>query len=466
MLKKVEHVAVIGAGPAGLTAAYELQQEGIAVTILEKRPVVGGLGATTTFEGRDGTYRFDFGGHRFITHNADLLRLVEELLGDDLLTAERRSVIRLGGRTYAYPLEVGNLLRNAPRSMLAGASMDLLVRLARGSRPPVRGDFASWTKAKFGPTLYRTFFEGYTAKLWGIDPAELSGDWADQRISLVDLKDVARRLLPGSQNGLRTYAHSYRYPRHGFGVIFERLAKRVVDGGATVRAGVTVTGLSETGGQIHRVETDQGPVDCDAVISTMPLPAMVALAGGICPLRFRGLRFFNMPMATENVSPYTWQYLSDPGIIATRLQEPKRRSPAMAPSGRTSLMLEIPCDPGDPLWTMPDDELFPLVCKDLASLGIDPGLATGEYFSVRTPTAYPLMVCGYETEREKAFSHLERYRNLIQCGRQGSFRYVFTDTAMEMGQMAARGFARGEDVRAQIHGHRNEPIVIETESIA
>jgi protoporphyrinogen oxidase len=327
--------------------------------------------------------------------------------------------------------------------------------------------FAEWIEGRFGRTLYRTFFECYTEKLWGIPSARLSADWAEQRISLVDLKDVARRLLPGAGKGPRTYARSYRYPRHGFGVIFERLAARVAHVGASIRTGVAVTGLaSDSGGRVTAVQTDAGPVSCNAVISTMPLPAMVRLTGGKSGLTFRGLRFFNMPMAVADVSPWTWQYLSDPDILATRLQEPKRRSPEMAPPGMSSLMLESPCDPGDAVWAMDDEALFQRVSRDLASLGIDPDLSTGEFFSVRAPNAYPLMECGYELERQRAFAHLARFPNLVQCGRQGTFRYVFTDAAMEMGQMAADSLLNGEDRRPAIYSHRNERTVIETESIA
>lgn len=463
---RAQHVVVIGAGPTGLIAAHTLIEAGIDVTLLERRSAVGGLGGTTSFQGRAGTYRFDFGGHRFITHNRALLNLVGSLVGDDLLFAERRSVIRLDGRTYDYPLSLGNLLSAAPPALLAGASCDLVKNLIRPKNVGDNADFATWTKARFGPTLYRAFFEGYTHKLWGIPPTALSSDWAEQRISLLGLKDVARRLLPRSGKGLRTYARSYRYPRFGFGMIFDRLAERVRNAGADIRSGIAVTGLEMRGGSIHAVETNEGAIRCDAVVSTMPLPAMATMTGRSCPLRFRGLRFFNMPMDTDNISNNTWQYLSDPHILATRLQEPKRRSSVMAPEGKTSIMLEIPCDQGDTLWEMPDDALFLRVCSDLRNLGIDPAMATGEYFSVRAATAYPLMSKGYQTERSAALAHLGTIPNLYQCGRQGSFRYVFTDTSMEMGQMAAEAIITRQDRRTEITEHRNERIVIESQSIA
>ncbi|HVW54355.1 MAG TPA: FAD-dependent oxidoreductase [Rhizobiaceae bacterium] len=465
MPQRPDHVVIAGAGPAGLMAAYELIQAGTRVTILEKRASLGGLGGTTLFEGRDGTYRFDFGGHRFITHNRDLLQLVDDLVGEDLLTATRRSVIRLGGRTYAYPLAPLDLLRNAPPSLLARAAFDLAKRMIR-PQVPAGNDFASWTESRFGRTLYRTFFAGYTQKLWGIPPTQLSADWAEQRISLVDIRDVFRRLLPGAANNPRTYARSYRYPRHGFGVIFQRLAKRLVDEGASIRAGVSVAGFGVERGRIVRVLTDNGPIACDAVISTLPLPEMVRMTGSRADLRFRGLRFLNFPMAVPDVSPWTWQYLSDRDMVGTRLQEPRRRSPDMAPPGMSSLMMEIPCDPGDELWTMPDDQLFRRIRGDLARLGIDPSRITGEMFSARAATAYPLMTVGYQKERDRALAHLGGISNLVQCGRQGTFRYIFTDTAMEMGQMAARTLLAGDDRRRAIYEHRNEKTVIEAENVA
>ncbi len=463
MPKKPESVLILGAGPAGLTAAWRLLDAGIKVTILEKSNKKGGQGGTTVFEGKHGTYRFDYGGHRFITHNADLLKLVENLVGDDLLTAIRKSVIRFRGRTYDYPLTLGNLLRTAPASLLMGATGDLLTL---PFRKHIDDNFATWISSRFGDTLYENFFEGYTAKLWGIDPKNLSSDWAGQRISLIDLKDVAKRLLPIGNDTPRTYARSYRYPKHGFGVIFDRLAERIEANGGKILTKTSVENIEFIDDRITSVQAAGKIFKADAVISTLALPHMVKMTGGKVDLKYRGLRFFNIPLEMDNLSDCTWQYLSDPNIMATRLQEPKRRSPFMAPEGHTSAMLEIPCDPESDLWEISDEKMFPIACEVLTKMGVDATKATGEFFSTRATQAYPLLCVGYEKERARAKDHLSQFKNLIQCGRQGTFRYIFTDTAMETGDMAARSLVNGQDCQEEIYEHRSERTVIETQSVA
>ncbi len=470
--RKGNRVAVLGAGPAGLMAAWELQQAGFTVTVLEADQRVGGLAATHVFEGEAGTYRFDFGGHRFITHNPELLAFIEELMEDDLLHSIRSSVIRYRDRTYDYPLALGNILKNAPWSLLGGVARDLLLVLPFTKPVADResASFADWIESRFGPTLYRHFFEGYTGKLWGIDPKDLSADWAAQRISLLDLKDVARRLLPRNSNTPRTYARSYRYPKLGFGAIFDRLKERLEANGATVLLNAPVTGVHAEQCNIKSVLFQQQGVvqalDTDYVVSTLPMPLMMQFLGVQSQLKFRALRFLNMPMNMENISTNTWQYLSDPDILATRLQEPRRRSPYMAPEGKTSMMLEIPCWKGDSLWAMEDRQLFARAKQDMTRLGIDMEQATGECFSSYAEYAYPLMSKGYQRERNQNSELLKQYSNLLMCGRQGTFRYIFTDTAMEMGQLAARSLIDQVDYRQQIFDFRNEKTVIETQSVA
>jgi protoporphyrinogen oxidase len=465
-----KQIVILGAGPAGLMAAWELNQAGYQVTILEREDFVGGMCATQTFQGKKGEYRFDYGGHRFITKNLKLLQFVDELMTDDLLYAERTSVIRFKGRTYNYPLAIGNLLRNAPLSLLAGAAVDLVFKLPFQKRPTEQStsNFAEWIETRFGTTLYKNFFEGYTGKLWGIDPRQLSADWASQRISLLDLKDVARRLIPTRGATPRTYAKKYRYPKLGFGQLYTKLAEKLQEQGVVIIQGANITGLERSANRITAVTYELAghtqSIHCDNVVATIPLPVICTLTGFDSDLSYRSLRFFNMPMATENVSQNTWQYLSDPELLGTRLQEPRRRSPFMAPAGETSVMIEIPCNKGDDIWHMDNTKLLQRVKQDLDHLNV-PDVSTGEFFTTYTEYAYPMMDVSYNGKREAAIDHLAQFDNLVMTGRQGTFRYIFTDTAMEMGLMAAEGIIKGIDNRREIFDHRNEKTVIEVQSI-
>ncbi|MFT7680707.1 MAG: protoporphyrinogen oxidase [Moritella dasanensis] len=476
-----KQIVILGAGPAGLMAAWEFNQAGYEVTILEREEFVGGMCATQTFQGEKGEYRFDYGGHRFITKNPKLLQFIDDLMTDDLLYAERTSVIRFKGRTYNYPLAIGNLLRNAPISLLAGAAVDLVFKLPFQKRPSEQStsNFAEWIETRFGTTLYKNFFEGYTGKLWGIDPRQLSADWASQRISLLDLKDVARRLIPTRGATPRTYAKKYRYPKLGFGQMYTKLAEKLQLQGVTIVQGANITALNQChdprkhnelnkcnsiDAVTYELNGETHTISCDHVVGTIPLPVVCTLTGFDSGLTYRSLRFFNMPMATENVSQNTWQYLSDPELLGTRLQEPRRRSPFMAPKGQTSVMIEIPCDKGDDVWNMDNDKLLKRVKEDLDHLDV-PDVSTSEFFTTYTEYAYPMMDVRYNAKREAAIKHLNQFDNLVMTGRQGTFRYIFTDTAMEMGLMAAEGIIKGEDNRRQIFDHRNEKTVIEVQSI-
>jgi len=465
-------VVILGAGPAGLMAAWELVEAGYQVTIIERENYVGGMCATQTFKGEHGEYRFDFGGHRFITKNPKLLAFVDEMMGDDLMFAQRKSVIRYRGRVYQYPLVISDIIKKAPFSLLIGGGVDLVKQWFKAT-PKNRSkvSFAQWIESRFGKTLYKHFFEGYTAKLWGIDPKYLSGDWASQRISLIDLKDIARRMFPGKRSNVRTYARQYRYPKWGFGQLYVRLAEELEKRGVTIIRSADVSGLfisenKRIDGVEFTKKEGRETLYCDDLISTLPLSLMTKFTGFDSGLTFRALRFMNLPMATDNISDNTWQYLSDPEIIGTRLQEPKRRSSFMSPVGRTSVMVEIPCNKEDETWNMSGEKLKARVLADLNALKVDSDLATGEFFTSYSEFAYPLMDMEYQGKREAAIEHLSQFDNLIMTGRQGTFRYIFTDTAMEMGMLAAQSVIDGIDRRREIFDYRNENIVIETQSVA
>jgi len=441
-------VAILGGGACGTTAAWHLARAGAEVTVIEREPRIGGLCGT---EERDG-FRFDFGGHRFLSKSRSLQALVQELVGEDLLLRTRSSAVLHGGRRYRYPLELDDVVRNAG---LADGALALL-SYARQRLTTRRADvsFEDWVVQRFGRRLYDAFFGPYTHKLWGIAPTEISADWAAQRISLPSLGDVALRLGGLRHGGARTYARRYFYPRLGIGQIFERMAAVAEARGARFRLGARVTGLDRArDGRVRAVrfssaERGDEELRCDAVISTIALPLVARMLGaGSLPsqvaraadrLRFRAIRLVHLMLDRAEFSPHTWLYVSEPQYRIARIQEPRRRSPDMAPPGRTSLMLELPCDVGDATWTASEADVTARCLDELGALGFgDVARDVRGHFSSFVGEGYPIYELDYRRQRQRVLDFLGETPNLVTVGRQGAFRYVFMDTAMDMGVAAA-----------------------------
>lgn len=464
---------VLGGGPAGLAAAWDLVERGERVVVLERGEQLGGLCATHEYRG----WRFDLGGHRFISGNAELVARVQALMGDELLRMERRSVIAMGERRIEYPLSWRGLWGNLPVPVMGKAvgayAWEALLGRIR-ARPDVT--FEDWVVHRFGRTLYDLFFRDYTAKLWGIPPTQLSADWAAQRISLLNLADVALRLMGLKGDLPRTYARAYLYPKLGIGQMFERVAEAVLAKGGEVITRATARGFRMRGRRIAAVRYEQDgqeqELPCDAVIATMPLPDLAWALGGkrpeleeaACRLRYRGVRFLNLLLDMPDVSENTWIYVPQKECLMTRIQEPRRRSPFMAPPGKSSLMLEIPASPGDPVWRMTRDELLERGLQELEMLGVHVRDRVLDAFVVSTAHAYPIYTLDYQANRHRLLEFVGECPNLIPVGRQGLFRYIFTDTAMEMGTLAARWATDGGD-REAIYDLDWQPSLKEIQSV-
>jgi protoporphyrinogen oxidase len=337
--------------------------------------------------------------------------------------------------------------------------------------------FEEWIVNRFGRHLYNTFFGPYTEKLWGLSPQQLSSDWAAQRISLLSLGDAFWRLFGIGKGTPRTYAKTYYYPKKGIGQLFERIGEVVGQQGGLILSAAPARRVHVHQGRVTRVEFDhQGQrqsLACDALISTLPLPELIRmLTPSVCPeglaaaaqLRFRSLRFLNLLVDQPEISGNTWTYVSEKKYLMTRIQEPKQRSPLNAPKGQTSLMLEIPCQAGDEVWNATDNELFERCIKDLHELGIEIQGHVIDYFSTRARHAYPIYRHGFKTHRQTLYDVVNRYDNLITSGRQGTFRYIFADTAMEMGFAAAR-YLRGQGSKADIYDLRVEKTLLEAGAV-
>jgi protoporphyrinogen oxidase len=331
-----------------------------------------------------------------------------------------------------------------------------LARAERKIAPRPDRTFEEWVTSRFGRPLYERFFGPYTEKLWGMPPSQISADWAAERISLIDLRDVALRLLGLRRTPTRTYARRYLYPRLGMGQLYCAMADEIARCGGVVRTGVRVVGLEIEAHRIVgvRIETSSGSerVPAGELLSTMPLPDLVRqlrrelpepLARAARALRFRALTFVNLMLRRPDFSENTWMYVGSGSLSISRIQEPKRRSAAMAPPGHSSLMLEVPCNAGDATYRASVDELLPRMHRELVTLGFAVDDVLGA-FCARVEHGYPVYHLDYDRDRRLLLSEVQRFANVRTAGRQGLFRYVFMDTAMQMGLRAAEQMLLGQ----------------------
>jgi protoporphyrinogen oxidase len=427
-------VVVLGAGPAGLAAAWRAARRGFSVTVLERAEWVGGMSASFEVAG----VRVDHGSHRL--HPATPPRLLgdlSELLGDDLQTRPRHGRLRLADTWVSYPLRAGELLRAMPPGMVAGIAKDA----ATGPLRRARNDtYEEQVRAGLGPTVYSAIHGPFARKLWGLPGSEIAGEQARRRVSGNSAWKVAGRALRGG----RTSRHSdqgktFLYPRRGFGQICERLAEAAVDAGAEIRLGADVDGVAPTYEDVH-VHTRAGEqVDAGIAFSTLPLPvlgrlttpgpslqAIEAAAG----LRFRAMVLVYLVHAGGRWTEYDAHYLPGPETRVSRVSEPANyRDSADDPGDRSVVCAEIPCTVGDAAWAASDEDLAATVEEGLARSGLPPVRRSGVVVR-RLPAVYPVYDLGYDDRLRGIDQWVSGVPQIVTFGRLGLFAHDNSHHAM------------------------------------
>ena len=440
-------VVIIGAGPAGLTAAYQLSKEGLASTILEADTVVGGISRTAQREG----WRFDIGGHRFFTKVQPVEDLWFEILGpDDFLRRPRMSRIYYDGKFYDYPLVASNALRNLGpiEALLCGLSY-LWVRI----RPPKdQSTFEGFVASRFGWRLYRTFFNTYTEKVWGVPATEIEALLAAQRIKDLSLfravldaltpKFLKRKRAKGKQ--VTSLIEEFNYPKYGPGMMWERCTEIVTERGSKVHFDATVTEIHHADGRAVSVtaETDGVPTRYDAthVVSSMPIgllleamepPAPASVQAAAEGLTHRDFMTVALVVPAEDGFPDNWIYIHDPGVEVGRIQNFGQWSPYMVKDGRTCLGLEYFVWEGDEMWTKHDDDLVEQAKRELQALGLVDSSKVEAGYVVRMPKAYPMYDDSYKRNVETIRSWIAANTpNVYPVGRNGMHKYNNQDHSM------------------------------------
>jgi protoporphyrinogen oxidase len=455
-------VAIIGAGPAGLTAAYMLTKAGYSVIVIEKDPVyVGGISRTVEHEG----FRFDIGGHRFFSKSREVVDLWNEILPDDFIQRPRMSRIFYDGKFYSYPLRGFEALRNLGiwRSTCCMASY-------AKSRVFPRKDvesFQDWTINQFGEQLFNIFFKTYTEKVWGMRCDEISADWAAQRIKGLSLGgavlDGLKRSLglnkkPNDGMGTKTLLETFRYPRRGPGMMWDAARDFVVAKGNRVLMNHALQQLSfDAKLQRWRVAATRADgksviIKATHVISSAPIRELVSRIHPLpksmpraSDLKYRDFLTVALMIRSNDIFPDNWIYIHDSKVQVGRIQNFRSWSPEMVPDPSLACVgLEYFCFEGDGLWTSKDEELVELAKKEMAILGLcDPADVEGGVV-VRQEKAYPVYDDQYRDNVEAIREELETaYPTLHLVGRNGMHRYNNQDHAMMTAMLTVRNIQAG-----------------------
>ena len=431
-------VVVIGAGPAGLTAAYDLAQRGVPTVVFDADDQVGGLAKTVVYHG----FRFDIGGHRFFTKVSTVRDLWRELLGAELLQRPRLSRIYYRGRFFDYPLKAGNVLRNLGITTSAAVAASYLRARVTPVRPEV--SFEDWVINRFGRRLYSLFFKSYTEKVWGIPCSQIGAQWAAQRIRGLSLWTALVNMLRGDAGGrVKTLIHEFEYPRLGPGMMWDACRDRIEAAGGRVELGARVVELQHDGTRVHTaVVADRDGArrtqPASHVISTM---AVKHLVRGLTPaappdvrasadrLKYRDFLIVALIVDRESLFPDNWIYVHDPSVRVGRIQNFKNWSPDMVPDpSLTCLGLEYFCAEGDDLWRMRDADLIALGTREVDAIGVLQGVHK----------AYPVYDDGFVAALASVREWTARLTNLQLVGRNGMHKYNNQDHSMLTARLAVR----------------------------
>ncbi len=432
-------VAVLGAGPAGLMAAWQAAGAGRRVVVLERAPVVGGLAASTEVAGQ----RVDLGSHRLHpSTDPSVLGDLEQLLGGTLQWRPRAGRLRLDGRWVRFPLSAPDLVRSLPPGFAAAAVRDAV---AAPWRRPGDDSFADVVRVGLGPTMLERFYGPYARKLWGLEPEELAGEQARRRIAARSTGGLVGKVVrPGARPG-------FWYPARGFGAIVEALADAGTAAGADLRLGCEVIGVEVTGAGAVVALADGTTVPAGQVWSTLPLPALARLvrpgppaevAAAAAGLTSRGMVLVYLALATDRWTTFDAHYLPGPEVVASRVSEPKRYRDGPDPQGRTVLCAEVPCTPGDAVWRTSDEDLAAEVAVGLESLGL-PAVRPFAVETRRLPAVYPVLRQGDVERLAVVHRWVGALPRLVTLGRGGLFAHDNTHHVLALGREAAACLGAG-----------------------
>lgn len=448
---KKNKVIVIGAGPAGLTAAWELANTGHDVTVLERDPQhVGGLARTLKYKG----FRFDIGAHRFFSKNPDISRWWNERLPGDFVRVKRLTRILYKQRFFHYPLLAKDALFGLGLFTSTACVLSYVCRQIFPRRSEC--SFEDWVINRFGDRLYHIFFKTYTEKVWGISCNQISADWASQRIKGLSLKKAIKEALglrSSRSETVKTLIDEFEYPRLGAGMLWEKTRDEILKQGGRVQMGKMVTKFEREGNRITAVHTfseseQEERWAGNSFIVSMPLrecvlnmepPLEPDVQAAARQLSYRDFMLVALIVNATDLFPDNWIYVHDPAVKVGRIENYNNWTREMAPHpNATCLEMEYFCKKNDGLWRMSDAEIIELAKGELEQLGLVNADAVVDGCVVRVEKAYPVYDADYRQNVDVIRQALSRFENLQVVGRNGMHKYNNQDHSMLTGILAAR----------------------------
>ena len=445
--------AILGAGPAGLTAAYALGRRGRPGAVFEADGSVGGIAKTIEFNG----FRFDLGGHRFFTKLALVERLWQEMLGEDFLERPRLSRIYYKGKYFNYPITARDVVGRLGLVEAARCALSYVWAATR-RRKVDQETFEQWVTARFGRRLYDAFFRSYTEKLWGIPGSEIRSLWAAQRIKNFSLGKAIMTMLGIRREHVTTLIERFHYPRLGPGQMWEAFSADVRDHGIAIHLSQRCVSIKHADSKVHSIVLHQNGFvfehEVDAIVSSIPLsqlilnldpPAPPEVLAAARALRYRDLVVVALMLDEPEPFPDNWIYLHDPQTRAGRVQNYGAWSDGMVRPGTTCLGVEYFCFHGDEIWQLPGDQAVELATRELAAIGlIEPSMVV-DGVKVLVPKAYPMYDVNYEDAVATIRTYLAGFGNLQTCGRNGLHRYNNQDHSMWTALLAVSNVLDGSN---------------------
>jgi protoporphyrinogen oxidase len=451
-------IGIIGAGPAGLTAAYLLAKAGKQVTVFESDPkYVGGISRTESYKG----YLFDIGGHRFFSKSKEVEDFWTEILSDDMLDRPRSSRIYYNRQFFSYPLVATEALTKLGIIESALCVMSYLKAKAFPVKDPV--NFEDWVINHFGKRLFNIFFKTYTEKVWGIPCKEISADWAAQRIKGLSLSSAIKNaLFKPKQSGnkdklIKTLIDTFRYPKYGPGMMWDVCAEKCRTMGVEILMNEAVTGISKAGEEWSVKTGNQKSYDgFDHVLSSTAMAQLVPFISPALPapaleaakqLKYRDFITVVLILKDQDRFSDNWIYIHDPNVKVGRVQNFKSWSPYMVPDPSMACYgLEYFCFEGDGMWTSSDEKLIELGKKEIEQIGLAKAAEITDGYVVRQKKAYPVYDHFYAAHIETIKTGLQTYKGLYLMGRNGMHKYNNQDHSMMTAMLAAKNIISGKEL--------------------